>query len=85
MSAKKLYLKWGTVKGWEKLGDQDQVILKEFFDKGRPDSVILDRTDDEDKAILVKLINQFNGEIWNDWENKIMTKEEAIDYVVNYK
>jgi hypothetical protein len=82
---KKLYLKWGNIKGWKGLESHDIKILNEFFEKGRPDSAMLDKTDESDKEILSRFISQFDGEIWNDWTDEKMTKEKAIEYILNYE
>lgn len=80
----KLYLKWGTVKGWEKLTEQSVEILQRYFKEGVPFSAMADHPDEDRKQILCELINQFTGEIWNDWSGEKMTKDEAKQYVVTY-
>ena len=79
-----LLLKWGTVKGWFDLSERSQEIMRRYFAEGVPLSCAADRPGDDRKAILCELIDQFEGEIQNDWSGEIMTKDEAKDYVKNY-
>ena len=79
-----LTLKWGSVKGWDNLTDKSVEILKRFFADGVPLSAMADRPTEDRKAILCELIDQFDGEIWNDWDGKEMTKAEAKQYVMSY-
>lgn len=82
--AESLTLKWGTVKGWDDLSEKSVEILKRFFADGVPMSAMADRPDDARKAILCDLIDQIDGEIWNDWEGKQVSKDEAKAYVTQY-
>lgn len=82
--AEALALKWGTVKGWDGLSEKSQEILKRYFADGVPMSAMADRPGTDRQAILCELIDQIDGEIWNDWEGKEMSKAEARDYVLNY-
>lgn len=79
-----LLLKWGTVKGWDDLGEKSQEIIGRYFAEGVPMGCATDHPDDERKAILCELIDQFDGEIQNDWSGKTMTKDEAKEYVMQY-
>jgi len=79
-----LTLKWGTIKGWNNLTDKSFELLKRYFADGVPLSCALDHPDDGRKVILCELINQIDGEIWNDWEGKKMSKDAAKDYIMTY-
>jgi hypothetical protein len=79
-----LILKWGTIKGWEGLTEKSLEIIKRFFPDGVPMSAMADRIDDDRKKILCELIDQIDGEIWNDWEGTRMSKDEAKAYVTQY-
>lgn len=83
--AESLTLKWGTVKGWDDLSDKSLEILKLFFADGVPLSAMGDRPDDARKAILCELIDQIDGEIWDDWNGVKMSKDKAKAYVTQYK
>lgn len=84
MGQEQLTLKWGTVNGWDRMTDASVEILKRFFEDGEPVSAMADRPDDERRKILCELIDQLNGEIWNDWDGVKMTKEDAKKYVLSY-
>ena len=79
-----LLLKWGTVKGWDDLSDKSQEIMGRFFEDGMCLSAAADHPDEKRKAILCELIDQFDGEIQNDWTGEKMTKEQAKEYVLTY-
>lgn len=83
--AESLLLKWGTIKGWDDFSERSQEIVGRFFADGMCMSAAMDKPDDERKAILCELIDQLDGEIQNDWSGKVMTKDEAKDYVLNYR
>lgn len=80
----KLTLKWGTIKGWGNLTEQSQAIVRRFFADGLPLSAMADRPADDRREILCELIDQIDGEIWNDWDEAVMTKDEAKAYVRDY-
>ena len=79
--AESLLLKWGTVKGWDDLTERSQDILRHYFADGVPMSCMGDHPDEGRKVILCQLIDQFEGEIRNDWSGEIMSKDEAKKYV----
>ena len=85
MTKESLLLKWGTIKGWDNLSERSQEIAKRYFAEGVGASAILDRPDDDRKAVLCELIDQLDGEIQNDWSGEKMTKEEAKEYVTMYR
>ncbi len=72
-----LLLKWGTVKGWDDLSEKSQAIMERYFADGVTISCAMDKPDDSRKAILCELIDQFEGQIQNDWSGEIMSKDEA--------
>ncbi len=86
MSEKYLLLKWGTVKAWQNFDKQDQEMLQKYFDslENKSISCALDMPNKNSKKLLCDLIKSFNGEIWNDWEGKQMSNNEACEYVMNY-
>jgi len=79
-----LTLKWGTAKGWHNLSDNSISIMKRYFADGMPLSAMGDRPTPERRAILCELIDQLDGEIINDWEGGLMTKDAAKKYVMEY-
>lgn len=82
--AESLLLKWGTVKGWDDLTEKSQEIIGRFFADGVSLSCATDHPDDARKAILCELIDQLDGKIQNDWSGKIMSKDDAKKYVIEY-
>lgn len=84
MGQEQLTLKWGTVKGWDRMTDASVEILKRFYKDGLTVSAMADHPDDERRQILCDLIDQLDGEIWNDWDGVKMTKEDAKKYVLSY-
>jgi len=85
MSDHYLLLKWGTLKGWN-LPEEGECfeLLKKYFAEGVPMSAMADRPEEERKKILCELINKFDGPITNDWSGEEYTKEQAINYIMNY-
>lgn len=82
--AELLLLKWGTIKGWDDLSDKSVSIIERFFADGMSMSCAMDHPDAERKKILCELIDQLDGEIWNDWEGKKLSKDGAKKYVLEY-
>ena len=79
-----LTLKWGTVKGWSGLSDKSLEIMKRFFADGVSMSCAMDHPDADRRLILCELIDNIDGEIWNDWEGKKLSKDDAKKYVLQY-
>ena len=82
--AESLTLKWGTLKGWDIESDAPFAILKEYASHGRSMSVMAQRDTPAQKELLCQLIDRIDGPIFNDWEGREMTKDEAKEYVRNY-
>lgn len=83
MRKESLLLKWGTVKGWNNIRPENQPLLEEYMSDA-PLSCAADHPDEARKALLCKLIDKINGEIWNDWDGVILTKDAAKNYILNY-
>lgn len=79
-----ILLKWGTLKGWKFDSKKSQEFMQRYRDIGMSMSCMLQEDTPEQKQILCDLIRQHDGTITNDWDGKDYTKEEAIDYVMNY-
>ena len=47
-------------------------------------SAMADKPTQDRREILCELIDQFDGEIWNDWDGVKMSKEDAKKYVREY-
>jgi hypothetical protein len=48
-------------------------------------SLMSQRDDLGQKQAFCRAIDACNGEIYHDWSGKVMTKEEAKKYVMEYK
>jgi hypothetical protein len=83
--AEELRLKWGSVKGWSDLSESSVELLKEYYKEGVPMSAMMDHPTEDRIEILCRLIDNIDGTIYNDWEGTEMTKDEAKDYVRNYR
>lgn len=83
--AANLILKWGNVKGWDglKKGTPAWTALERYIDSGQGLSA-MQRQTPEQRELICNLIDAIDGEIWDDWNCKLMTKDEAKDYVLNY-
>lgn len=81
----RLILKWGNVKGWDdfKEGTPARAALDRWADSGQGFSA-MQRQTPEQRELICDIIDAVDGEIWNDWDNKVMSKDEAKSYVRNY-
>lgn len=80
----RLTLKWGTLKGWDLEKDSSQDILRRYVNLGYSPSALFQRDTPEQKQLLCDLIDAVDGEIWADWDGKVMTPAEAKEYVTTY-
>ena len=85
MSDYYLLLKWGSLKSWKM--PKDGVcfdLLKKWYDGGFSCSAKLQKDTDEQKKILCELIDNFDGDIINDWDGKTYNKDQAKKYIMEY-
>lgn len=84
-TAQRLSLKWGNVKGWDGMdeGTAARVALEKWMDSGQGFSA-MQRQTPEQRELICAIIDAVEGEIWNDWDRKVMTKDEAKAYVREY-
>ena len=85
MDKESLTLKWGTLKGWDFHNEKGQELLREYFELGASMGAAQQKDTPRQKEIICELIDECNGEIWNDWEGKKMSKAEAKKYVLEYR
>lgn len=83
--AESLLLKWGTLKGWNLESAESKAIAQRYFDLGSSYSCMTQINSAEQTKILCELIDTIEGEISNDWTGETLTKEQAKDYVENYR
>ena len=85
MSTTELTLKWGTLKAWEIEDAGSKELLERYYGGGVSRSAALQRDSPEQKQILCDLIRHHQGTIYLDWDNKYVTQDEAIKYVMEYE
>lgn len=83
--ADKLYLKWGTLKGWDAETPEFQAALQKYFDVGTTSiSAMLQHDNPAQQEAILEAIEACSGDIINDWSGEKLSKEEARDYIMNY-
>lgn len=80
-----ILLKWGTIKGWSKLNQNTVDILQKWADLGYSPSCMTQNDTPEQKQLLCDAIDAHEGEIISDWSGEKLTKEQAKDYIMNYR
>lgn len=80
-----LILKWGNVNGWDGLkeGTPAWDAMRAYLDSGQGIAAMQHQTP-EQRELICNLIDAIDGEIWNDWDGVVMTKNEAKAYVRDY-
>jgi hypothetical protein len=81
-----LLLKWGTVKGWHFESEDAEAfsLIKKYMKDMSGGGCMADHPGETSKHLLCEIIDKIDGEIHNDWTGKMMTKEEAKAYVMDY-
>lgn len=81
-----LALKWGTLKRWDLKTDASLAALDKYFEAGRVSmSRAMQKDTAEQKAAICELIDCLDSEqVYLDWDEKYVSKEEAKEYVLNY-
>lgn len=80
-----LLLKWGTLKGWDLKTEKSKAAAQKYLDMGMSLGAMSQNDSPEQKQALCDLIDAIDGEIQNDWSGEMMSKEQAKDYVLNYR
>jgi len=80
-----LTLKWGTLKAWN-FSDvpEAKALLERYCEIGSSFSAMAQHDTPEQKEIICKLIDLVPGEIYLDWDDKYVSKDEAKKYVMEY-
>lgn len=78
-------MKWGTLKGWNVEDPEMLTLLEQYHEEGVCMSVMLQKDTERQKEILLKLIDTCKGTITNDWDGNDYTKEQAREYILNYR
>lgn len=78
-----LTLKWGTLKAWNFHSERARELLNKYASLGMSMGAMTQHDTPEQKRILCQLIDEGNFKyVWNDWDGKKMTKDEAKKYVL---
>ena len=85
-----LTLKWGTLKAWHfKSADKNPALDEalKYYDENVVQSfsaMAQDRSEEHNKALCMIIDAANLDEVYLDWDDKYISKEEAKDYVNNY-
>jgi len=84
MNTNKLSLKWGTLKSWD-FSDSEKggKLLAEYYEIGSCESAMGQSDTPRQKEIICELIDLCDN-VHLSWDNKIVTRDEAKTYVMNY-
>ncbi len=81
-----LLLKWGTIKGWNVVGNEKAIeALRRWSEGGVSAGAMTHHDSDEQKQAIYDLIDAVDGEIQNDWTGETYTKEQAKEYIRDYR
>lgn len=78
-----LLLKWRSLKSWRVSNRKAQEALEEFLKIGVPSSLITHHPTDRQKELLCVVIDECNGTIQEDWDGKMLTKDQAKAYIMH--
>lgn len=85
MSEDYLTLKWGSLKSWNLTSEKSQELLKKFYEDGVSMSAMMQHNTENQKDILCQIIDECGAEeIYLDWDDKYVSKEDAKQYVMEY-
>jgi len=77
-------LKWGTLKSWKLTSDRGYELLKQYHDLGMSMGAAQQHDTPEQKHLICEMIDIILGDIYLDWDDKYVSKEEAKQYVMGY-
>lgn len=81
-----ILLKWGTLKGWNFVGNEKLChLMEEYVSIGSSYSAMAQVDTPRQKEIICLMIDECHGDIQNDWTGEIYAnKESAKKYVLEY-
>lgn len=80
-----LTLKWGSLKSWNFESEKARELCQKWFDLGVSMSAMSHHDTPEQKQIICELIDVGDfDEVYLDWDDKAVSKEEAKKYVLEY-
>lgn len=77
-------LKWGTLKSWNITSAEGRSLLRQYFRLGRTVGAMAQKDTPEQKEIIFELIDLVPGDIFLEWDEKYVSKEDAKKYVFEY-
>jgi hypothetical protein len=77
-------LKWGTLKSWKLTSKKGEKLIKKYNALGSSFSAMMQKDTLEQKKLICQMIDTVPGEIYLDWDDKHVSKEEAKKYVMEY-
>lgn len=81
-----LTLKWGTLKAWDFTHNEKALELARKYEEiGSGFSAMAQRDTPEQKELICQMIDAVDCPIYLDWDGKYVTKDEAKDYVRDYR
>lgn len=78
-----LTLKWGTVKAWKIETTEAAAALRKWAEGGVTMSAMMQNDTPEQKQAILDAIDHMD-EIYLDWEGKVVSREEAKEYIRTY-
>lgn len=79
-----LSLKWGTLKSGHFESDKGRELLRRYHEIGSDFSAMMRRDTAEQREIICEMIDLVDGDVYLDWDERYVSKEEAKRYVLNY-
>lgn len=80
-----ILLKWGTLKGWNFTSEKGKELFKEYASLGMTMGAMSQDDTDEQKKLICQMIDECSGSIQNDWDGDFYTKQQAKEYVMEYR
>lgn len=77
-------LKWGTLKSWRLTSEKGKELLKKYSELGTSLGAMTQKDTPEQKELICQMIDTVPGDIYLDWDDIDVSKEEAKKYVMNY-
>jgi hypothetical protein len=77
-------LKWGTLKAWKLTSEKGKELFGKYVDIGASMSAMTQHDTTEQKELICEMIDLVPGEIYLDWDDKYVSKQEAKNYVMEY-
>lgn len=79
-----ILLKWGTLKSWNLTSEHGRELLKQYFALGSSASAMMQHDTNEQKQLILQMIDECKGIIQSDWTGEYFTKKAAKAYVMEY-